>query len=867
MAFLIGFFWLLFAIIGVQTFKASLRRQCQYIQDPNNVTNITSPGGNNQYCGGYLHIANDSAVPWLKADLQTWGTDEPKGYICPKQSVCVEGDNPFNGTVSFDNIVQSIEQVFVMMTTNTFSDIMYDLTYAEYLAAALYYALGIVIMAFWLINLLIAVITSSFQVIRDESKTSAFTAEPQEPEVPEDGDQTPIRRRANSLKRLFKKTHWFWITVIIYGLICQSLRSATMSSWRENFIDGSETIVTLALLAEIIIRLAVDWRGFFKKPHNLMDLFLALTTTVIQLPPIHNSGRAYDWLTFFQILRAYRVVLAIPITRDLILTVFKNVSGLVNLVVFVFLLTFLAALFAAQMFRGEIPRYDSGGNRVEVTFATIFNSFLGMYQILSSENWTTILYNVTAYDIANGTAWYGATFLIIWYILANFIVLNMFIAVIQESFDISEDEKRLEQVKAFLRRKDLGSSAQGNLSLSTIFKLGQAMGHHRDPLDFGTAATEMLLKDAVVKDFLDEQGDTAPSPPPLDPEQHLPRRESAGPFGFVIAYWQRAISRITRHEPNPFYSRLEFSRAYQDLDPRQMAKEVVSATERRKVAQREYLKKHPNYNVSLYIFKPTNPIRRMCQRIVGPGRGDKRIDGVEPSIPIWYAFSAFVYAAIVAMVILAAITTPLYQKNYFNDQKKKFGPDYHSVMTWYLFTDLGFAVLFSVEALIKVVADGVFWTPNAYFRSSWGFIDGVVLTTLWIDVGASLANEGQVSRAVGAFKALRALRLLNVSDSARDHFHSVVVRGGWKVISVRIGSLAKLSNRLTFVTGCTGLTEFANPIRFVRSQSLQRTHAALHRQHQSTDRKSYRLHWRVHELSFHVERPCSSTGHQLVLQL
>jgi hypothetical protein len=39
------------------------------------------------------------------------------------------------------------------------------------------------------------------------------------------------------------------------------------------------------------------------------------------------------------------------------------------------------------------------------------------------------------------------------------IVLNMFIAVIQENFDVSEDEKRLEQVKAFLQKKEDGLNA------------------------------------------------------------------------------------------------------------------------------------------------------------------------------------------------------------------------------------------------------------------------------------------------------------------------------------------------------------------------------------------------------------------------
>ncbi len=37
----------------------------------------------------------------------------------------------------------------------------------------------------------------------------------------------------------------------------------------------------------------------------------------------------------------------------------------------------------------------------------------------------------------------------------------MFIAVIQESFDVSEDEKRLQQVKAFLQKKEVGGSSNG----------------------------------------------------------------------------------------------------------------------------------------------------------------------------------------------------------------------------------------------------------------------------------------------------------------------------------------------------------------------------------------------------------------------
>ncbi|KAF2401184.1 calcium channel-like protein subunit Cch1 [Trichodelitschia bisporula] len=787
-AFLIGFFWLLFGIIGLQSFKSSLRRTCVWTNPADPSDTYTA---NLQFCGGWMD-QNRKPQPWLQPDGTTPGAANHKGYLCPVNSKCIESQNPYNGSVSFDNIFQSLELVFVIMSSNTFSDIMYYLTNSDYLAAAIFFAFGIVILFFWLVNLLIAVITSSFQVIRDESEASAFTGEGRDGEAdnPENRAQgAETRRKVSTLKKMYDKTKWLWVCIIVYGVLVQGLRSASMGSARARFIDGSEIVVTLALDVEIVLRFVTDWRHFVHDKRNLFDTGLAIITSVIQIPSIRHSGQPYAWLTLFQVLRIYRVVLAVPMTRDLIMTVLGNFTGLLNLILFVFLLTFLAAILAAQMFRGTLPQQNSSGETINVTFNNLWNAFLGMYQIFSSENWTTPLYNVTNYDVLFNTAWMGAAFFILWFILANFIVLNMFIAVIQENFDISEDEKRLQQVKAFLEQKELGGSNHGNLSLSTIFKFSLASGRKRDPLAFGSATTEMLLKDAVVKDFLDQQDEPTPfSSPHMDEDTQpilRPAPTAVVGSGTISSWWGSLMSRVWHTEPNPFYSRLEFSRAYEDLDPRQMAKEVMSARERRKRAQREYLRKHPNYNVSLYIFGPRNPIRRFCQRIVGPGRGGDRIDGVAPSVPIWYSFSAFIYASIVAMVLLACITTPLYQKEYFGNQK-------FSVKNWFVFSDMGFAVLFTIEALIKVIADGFFFTPNAYFRGSWGFIDGVVLITLWINVAAALYSEGQVSRAVGAFKALRALRLLNVSDSARNNFHAVIVRGGIKVMSAAFVSISLL---------------------------------------------------------------------------
>lgn len=243
-AFLIGFFWLLFAVVGVQCFKGSFRRNCVWydpLSDPftnptarDNGYALDSASGNMQLCGGYINASTGAAMPWLKAslDLNDTGAPTHKGYLCPKNSLCVSRENPHNGTVSFDNVVQSLQLVFVIMSSNTFSDILYHMTDSDRLASALFFAFGIVIMTLWLMNLLVAVITSSFQVIREESKGSAFTVDDQiYPIVYED---EPVK--SSPLQRLYDKTYWVWIAIIVFGLVTQCFRSANMGPRRRQFV-------------------------------------------------------------------------------------------------------------------------------------------------------------------------------------------------------------------------------------------------------------------------------------------------------------------------------------------------------------------------------------------------------------------------------------------------------------------------------------------------------------------------------------------------------------------------------------------------------------------------------------------------------
>jgi hypothetical protein len=86
---------------------------------------------------------------------------------------------------------------------------------------------------------------------------------------------------------------------------------------------------------------------------------LAIGSTIIQIPVVHNS-QAYPWLTIFQLARFYHVILEIPRMRPLLLSMFADIRGLVNMVLFLIIVNYLSALFVAQILVLELGQLIAG---------------------------------------------------------------------------------------------------------------------------------------------------------------------------------------------------------------------------------------------------------------------------------------------------------------------------------------------------------------------------------------------------------------------------------------------------------------------------------------------------------------------------
>ncbi|KAF9197935.1 calcium channel protein, partial [Haplosporangium sp. Z 27] len=421
----IVFFFIIFSIIGVQAFKGSFSRRCISREPPHNVTL-------DQFCGGYIDITTNEQISYITLQNTTSPTD-PKGYICPIDFICQDTGVNLHNTISFDTIYSAMVPVYVLMTGQTWTDLMYRMMDAEYKWSSLYFVLVVLVMNFWILNLFIAVINEMFAKIRDDSANkSAFKSEspektaekmekaeqvekaeleeaeemeesgisgeqgakeievdiltqsvhnfkyrPNNPDNPDNPDSVISRK-----KTLIERLEMFWVLAVIGDLVVQCLPQYDSPTYKIALYNNIEFWFTIAFAFDIVSRFLI-WiktpSEFFKSKKNMVDLFLAIVTVIIQVPSIHNS-HVYIYLTVFQVVRMYRPIIYIHRLRSLIQRVVGSWVGLLNLIFFIALFIAIVSVMDALLFREIMLSQADSNNPPDMTFQDYYVSYLGTYQ-------------------------------------------------------------------------------------------------------------------------------------------------------------------------------------------------------------------------------------------------------------------------------------------------------------------------------------------------------------------------------------------------------------------------------------------------------------------------------------------------------
>jgi hypothetical protein len=152
---------------------------------------------------------------------------------------------------------------------------------------------------------------------------------------------------------------------------------------------------------------------------------------------------------------------------------------------------------------------------------------------------------------------------------------------------------------------------------------------------------------------------------------------------------------------------------------------------------------------SLFIFSNTSRLRYWCKKLVGSSKDGQ---AEKHNLFNWIVMSC-VFVSIL-MVILDEPSTRMIRKD-------------TSRQDIYDTIEISLSIVFLVEVIIRIIADGFLLTPNAYLRNHWNQLD---LCVILLNIATIFMKKNETPRGLSTFRSLRILRLIRYFNGVRDIF-------------------------------------------------------------------------------------------------
>lgn len=490
------------------------------------------------------------------------------------------------------------------------------------------------------------------------------------------------------------------------------IQANTMTPAMIRFLYGSNFFFVLVFAIEAAMKLiALRPKVYFNDNFNCFDFFVV----IISFIELGANAKGVVALRCLRLLRLFKAARSWSTLRAIIISLLNVLPSMTSLTIMLLLYMFIAAIAGMQLLGNVIPfstraRYTDFG----IAMLTVF-------QCLTGENWNNILI-----DAISDTGSYAYVFyFVLVLIIGQFLVLNLFLAILLSDFNCGEPSTFSLAVVAkllFPRRAVLllPTSLQKLLTSADPKKEDTATSgtEEEEPLQiFAETTPQLSMDDTPVDDpYFTER----------EMERMVAKKKEATVLKSkvnVLEETQRKLHDLSvqRHDKlvgDGFRGSVEVAEIEHQL--------------RDKRHEKEEKKRHELTGVSLGLFGPDSEFRRSCAMI-----------SRHPN------FERFILSCVVFSCIVLACDGPTTKHN---------NHDWRALAV----IDFIFVIIFTVEAALKIVTLGFLEPPDAYAKDPWNILDFFIVIIAWVSADYFFFTSASSGTGDGlrTFRSMRCLRPL-----------------------------------------------------------------------------------------------------------
>ncbi|MBM3609382.1 MAG: ion transporter [Alphaproteobacteria bacterium] len=225
----------------------------------------------------------------------------------------------------------------------------------------------------------------------------------------------------------------FIMAVIVVNAITLGLETVPSAVAKFGpLLDILDKIALAIFVVELVLRLAVYRKEFFKDPWRVFDFVIV----AISLAP---ASEGFTVLRALRILRVLRMITVVPTLRRVVGALIGALPGMGSIILLLVLVYYVFSVMATKLFGEQFPEW----------FGSIPASAYTLFQVMTLESWSMGIVR----PVMEKQPWAWA-FFVPFILCTTFTVLNLFIGIVVSAMQGEHEQALKEEMKTLEEERE-----------------------------------------------------------------------------------------------------------------------------------------------------------------------------------------------------------------------------------------------------------------------------------------------------------------------------------------------------------------------------------------------------------------------------